>query len=132
MRESTKRNQPMDILVSNHQPETVNLTGYIIGFAGSLVLTMAAYLSVRYGLLDKPMMIGLLTLLALTQFAVQLIYFLHVGKEFSPRLKLVVMFMMIGVVFILVAGSLWIMDNIDNRMMNPQLMVRYMHNQDNL
>lgn len=124
--------QPTDILVSNHQPENATLKSYLIGFVGSLLLTMTAYLMVRYGQIDKPLMIGLLAFLALAQFAVQLIYFLHIGKEFSPRLKLIVLVFMVTIVFILVGGSIWIMNNLTGRMMSNKQMVQYMNNQDNL
>lgn len=122
----------IDILVSQHQPETVTFKGYVVGFGSSIVLTMVAYLLVRYGSLNKSVLIVVLALLALTQFGVQLIYFLHVGREFAPRLKLLVMIFMFIIVFILVGGSIWIMNNLDGRMMNPKLMVHYMNNQDNL
>lgn len=121
-----------DILLSRHQPEAVTLKGYIIGFASSLVLTMIAYLLVRYGSLNKSVLVVVLSLLALIQFGVQLIYFLHVGREFTPRLKLMIMLFMFAIVFIIVGGSIWIMNNIDGRMMNPKQMVHYMNNQDNL
>lgn len=124
--------ESVDILVSQHQPETVTLKGYLIGFASSIVLTMLAYLLVRYGSLNKSVLVVVLSLLALTQFSVQLIYFLHVGREFSPRLKLMVMLFMFLIVIILVGGSIWIMNNLNGRMMNPKRMVQYMNNQDNL
>lgn len=127
-----ERHEAIDVLVSRHQPESVTLSGYIIGFSSSLVLTLSAYFIASYHLLTKPLMIALLAVLALMQFVVQLIYFLHVGKEFSPRLKLIVMLFMIVIVFIIAGGSIWIMNNIDNRMMGTKQMVHYMQNQDNL
>ena len=75
-----KHHEPVDILVSIHQPEQVTLKGYVIGFGGSIVLTMTAYLFARYGLLNKPIMIALLSFLALAQFTLQMVYFLHLGR----------------------------------------------------
>ncbi len=129
---SSLRADDVDVLVSRHQPEQATLKGYVIGFGSSIILTMTAYLLARYGLLDKPIMVALLATLALAQFAVQLIYFLHVGREFSPRLKLMVMLTMMLIVFILVAGSIWIMNSLNGRMMNTKQMVQYMNNQNNL
>ena len=125
-------NEPVDILVSRDQPESATLKNYIIGFSSSIVLTLCAYLIARADMFKKPLMIGLLAVLALSQFIVQLIYFLHVGKEFSPRLKQIVMFFMIMVVVILVGGSIWIMNSLTGRMMNTKQMIQYMNNQDNL
>ena len=127
-----KFDQPVDVLVSRNEPETATLKKYVIGFSSSLVLTLCAYLLARANMFNKPVMVGLLAALALTQFIIQLIYFLHVGKEFSPRLKQLVMFFMIIVVFILVGGSIWIMNNLSSRMMDTKQMIRYMNNQDNL
>lgn len=128
----SRHHEPTDILISTHQPELSSFKHYIVGFLCSVALTLAAYVLARYGVLNKPLMIVALSLLALMQFIVQLVFFLHIGKEFSPRLKLIVMLFMIMIVIILVGGSIWIMDNIDGRMMNPKLEVQYMNNQNNL
>ena len=123
--------QSIDILVSTHQPDNASLRAYIIGFVGSIILTLSAYLMVRYAQIDKPIMIGILAVLALAQFIVQLVYFLHIGKEFSPRLKLIVLGFMIAIVVILVTGSLWIMSNLNGRMMmTTKQMEEYMNQQD--
>ncbi len=128
-----KNSQTYDVLVSRHNPESASLRGYIIGFLGSIALTLIAYLLTYYHAAGRDVLFGLLAALALTQFAVQLIYFLHVGKEFSPRLKLIVMSCMIIVVCILVGGSLWIMSNLNGRVMpSTKQMTRYMNDQDNL
>jgi cytochrome o ubiquinol oxidase operon protein cyoD len=54
--------------------------------------------------------------LAFVQVIIQLIFFLHLGEEESPRWNLISFLFMVGVVFIIVAGSLWIMFNLDYRM----------------
>lgn len=126
-------NQPLDVLVARHQPEPANLKSYIIGFISSIALTLAAYLLTYYHAAGRDVLFGLLAALAVVQFSIQLIYFLHVGKEFSPRLKLIVMFFMIMIVGILVGGSLWIMSNLNGRVMpSTKQMTRYMNDQDNL
>jgi len=122
--------QPIDILVSTHQPDEASLKGYIIGFVGSIILTMTAYLLVRFDQLNQPIMVGILAILAFSQFILQLVFFLHLGKEFSPRLKLIVFLVMIMVVFILVGGSIWIMHNLDGRMFTVKYMERYMQQEN--
>lgn len=124
--------QPVDVLVSRDEPERATLRKYIIGFSSSIVLTLCAYLIARGNLFSRPLMVTVLALLALTQFIVQLVYFLHAGREFSPRLKQLVMFFMIVIVVILVGGSIWIMNSLSGRMMNSKQMIQYMNNQDNL
>jgi len=122
--------QPIDILVSTHQPDEASLKGYIIGFVGSIILTMTAYLLVRFDQLNQPIMVGILAILAFSQFILQLVFFLHLGKEFSPRLKLIVFLVMIMIVFILVGGSIWIMHNLDGRMFTVKYMERYMQQEN--
>jgi cytochrome o ubiquinol oxidase subunit IV len=65
------------------------------------------------------------------QFIVQMFLFLHVGEERGPRLKLLAACLMLGVVLILVFGSLWVMNNLNYRM-TPQQITQYMQSQDNL
>ena len=120
----------LDILVAEHQPESVNLRSYVIGFISSLLITLCSYFLAKNGMLAKPYMIILLAVLALSQFIIQLIFFLHVGREFSPRLKLIVTFFMIMVVVILVGGSIWIMDSLNGRVMSTKYMQQYMTNEN--
>ncbi len=124
--------QALDVMVSAHQPEEATLRKYVIGFVASLIMTFSAYLLTRYASLSTTVLVLVLAVLALSQFVLQLIYFLHVGKEFSPRLKLLVTIFMVTIVFILVAGSIWIMNNLSGRMMTKSNMVKYMNSQDGL
>jgi cytochrome o ubiquinol oxidase subunit IV len=59
------------------------------------------------------------------------VFFLHLGRETRPRWKLAVFLFMLGVILILVFGSLWIMTNLNYRMM-PKQMVQYMNSQAGL
>jgi cytochrome o ubiquinol oxidase subunit IV len=109
---------------------------YSIGFASSIVLTLLAYGAVQLYLdhdlsVAKDVLIGSIIGLAFMQFLIQAFCFLHLGRETRPRWKLVVFFFMIGVVFILVAGSLWIMNNLNYHMSGHQ-MEEYLKSQDGL
>jgi len=119
--------------VSEHNAHPLSLGKYIVGFLGSVVVTMAAYLLVTRGSLSKSVLVGTLATLALVQFIVQMVFFLHVGDERRPRWKLMVMFLMLGVVLILVLGSIWIMNDLNYRMMDsPQQVQKYLKSQDDL
>lgn len=124
--------EPVDVFVSVHQPEAATFKRYVYGYVGSLVLTLSAYLIVRYGIMNKYVLLFILAILALSQFALQLNLFLHVGKEFSPKLKLLVLSFMLLIVVILVAGSLWIMYSLQHQMMTTAQEVQYMNSQGNL
>jgi cytochrome o ubiquinol oxidase operon protein cyoD len=131
MSEQTKS---VKVLVSLHQPEQTNLKNYIIGFIASLALTLIAYFITQYHTSGgRTLLFWALSVLALSQFLIQLFFFLHVGREFPPRYKLMITSFMILVVLILVGGSLWIMHSLDGRVMpTTQQMIKYMNSQDNL
>ena len=103
-------------------------TSYATGFIWSLGLTLVAYtLVVRHSFSNRGL-IAAVAGLALVQFLFQLFYFLHLGRETKPRWKLFVFLFMVMVVVILVAGSLWIMSNL-NYHMTPSQITNYLNNQ---
>jgi len=105
---------------------------YVLGFALSLVLTVLAYAIIVNNLLLGPIAIAAILVLAITQFYVQVTLFLHVGQENKPRWNLSAFLFMLLVVFIVVGGSIWIMNNLNyNMMMSPEQMDDYMRIQNN-
>ncbi len=118
-------------IVSRHETDQPTLRAYVTGFVISLYLTITAYLLVAHHLLSRGAVIAAVVGLALTQFLVQLIFFLHLGRETKPRWKLMVFLFMILVVLILVFGSLWIMSNLNYRMTSGQVNT-YLRSQDGL
>jgi cytochrome o ubiquinol oxidase operon protein cyoD len=117
------------VVVSEHNTEYGNLKTYTIGFVLSLIFTISSYLLVvNRGRARVTLIAGVIITLALTQFIVQLLYFLHLGKETKPRWKLYVFIMMIVIVLILVFGSIWIMNNLNYRM-TPEQINNYMNSQ---
>ena len=109
-------------------PERSTLVSYVVGYILSIYLTVMAYLLVANHMNSKVVLIGLVVGLALLQFAVQLLFFLHLGREMRPRLKLLAFLAMIMIVSILVFGSLWIMYNL-NYHKTPQQIYKYLNNQ---
>jgi len=100
---------------------------YVAGFGLSLALTIVAYF-LAMGYPTHPLMLIILGALALAQLAVQLTYFLHLGDEVGPRLKQLSFGFMSVLLLILVVGSIWIMVNLNERMLHfsPQQKVEYM------
>lgn len=126
-------NEKDESIVVEHPHETLSYGKYVVGFVGSVVVTLAAYLLATHQAYSKTFVMITLAALALVQFIVQMVFFLHVGSERRPRLKLAVMGMMLGVVLILVIGTLWIMNNLNYRMMqSPDMMRHYLQSQDSL
>ena len=112
-------------LTRKHQQTShsnVRLYAYIIGFGLSIILTLAAYVLVTQhtggslGSLSHSAVIGIVLVLAMIQLTVQLVFFLHIGREEKPRWNLQVLLFSILIVSILVIGSIWIMANLDYNM----------------
>lgn len=90
-----------------------NFKAYVIGFTLSIILTLAAYSVVVSDKWRSATIMAVILVLAVIQLFVQIIFFLHVGKESKPRWNLIAMSFAAMVVLILVFGSLWIMKNLN-------------------
>lgn len=101
---------------TNHQPTT---STYLAGFGLSLILTLSAfffvwlYIASDNQFFTTSQLLIWITVLAIIQLIVQLVFFLHLGRESGPRWNLNVLFFAAIVVVILVFGSLWIMNNLN-------------------
>lgn len=97
---------------------------YVTGFLLSLIFTLIAWGIVNRHVtnghhLYSHLFINILVLsLAILQLVVQLIFFLHLGREKKPRWNLQALLAAVGIIIILVVGSIWIMDNLNYSMMN--------------
>ena len=110
------------------------IRSYTIGFVLSILLTLAAYFAVVKHMFAGWILIAIIMGYALTQFVVQLIFFLHLGRESKPRWNLVMLLSTVAVVLIIVVGSLWITSHLDryHPSMTPAQMDTYMRNQEGL
>jgi len=105
-----------------------SVRSYVTGFVLSVLLTLAAYFIVTKHLLTRGTVAAIIAL-AIIQLFVQLVYFLHLGRESKPRWNLMVFAMAAIVVLILVLGSLWIMNHL-NYHMSPEQVNQYLQSQD--
>lgn len=105
------------------------LKSYITGFILSILFTIVVFSLVMENLLTGNALITTLILLALLQAFVQLTFFLHLGR--GSRWNLPIFATTVSVVFVLVIGSLWIMNHL-NYNMTPQQMTDYMMNSENI
>lgn len=97
------------------------LRAYVIGFFASLLLTGASFFIVASKTLSGQPLIYTIIALALVQAIVQLLFFLHVGQEAKPRWETVVFYFMVVILFIIAAGSLWIMHDLNDRVMTMEM-----------
>jgi cytochrome o ubiquinol oxidase operon protein cyoD len=121
--------------VESAAPERITLATYVVGFVLSVVLTLLAFWLVSSGRLSGSSALFAIFGLALIQFCVQVLCFLHLGEDKKPRYKLMAFAFMVLVVIILAGGSLWIMDNLNYHMMtplNPSQQKQYLHDNEGI
>lgn len=99
-----------------------NLRSYLIGFIACLILTSLSFLIVISNLLSGYPLIFTLTTLAVIQAIVQLVFFLHLGQEAKPRWETISFYFMVMVLLIIALGSLWIMKDLNERVMENMTM----------
>lgn len=93
------------------------LKAYLIGFFASLLLTLISFSLVITQAITGNALICTLVGLALVQAIGQLLYFLHLGEEAKPRWETFVFWFMLLVLLIVALGTLWIMFDLNNRVM---------------
>lgn len=91
---------------------------YLAGFIASLFLTGVSFFLVITKPISGEILIHTLIGLALLQAICQLRFFLHVGEEAKPRWETVVFFFMVLILLIICIGTLWIMHDLNQRVMS--------------
>ncbi|MEK7612778.1 MAG: cytochrome C oxidase subunit IV family protein [Patescibacteria group bacterium] len=103
----------------------MSIRTYITGFGASVLLTAAAFALVfqhtASGHVFPPheLAVSMLVVLALLQLVVQLVCFLHVGRERGPYWHSAALAFALIIVCILVGGTLWIMSNLQQGHVEP-------------
>lgn len=90
---------------------------YGLGYVLSVLLTLAAYFLVVENVFSGVTLISTISVLGAVQFFIQLILFIHLNAETTPRWNTIVFLFMLLISGIIVIGSLWIMANLDYRVM---------------
>ncbi len=101
--------------VQKDWPQTLKL--YVIGFIGSIFLTLLSFSLAIAKIFSNQVLTVVLVFLALTQAIVQLIFFMHMGTESKPRWMTLVFGFMVLVLLIVILGSLWIISDLNHRVM---------------
>ncbi len=105
---------------------------YIAGFVGSLLCTFLAYYLVVAHAATPAFILGAVVALALFQFGLQVVLFLHLGRT-GKRWDATAFAFAFVIVCIVVVGSLWIMRSLNAHMMpSTGTMVQYMQSQDSM
>lgn len=104
---------------------------YVLGFGAALVVIYGAYFAVTQQWFNGYALAAWLLALAALQFVIQLVVFLHIGREQKPRWTLWSVSYTLLMMLIIVVASLWIMANMNyNMMMSPEQMEEFMIEQN--
>jgi len=90
---------------------------YVKGFVFSVIITTIAFALVGFKVFSPVASCIAVAVLALTQFFVQLVYFLHLSTDSEARWNLVSAVFAVMIVAIILAGTLWIMFDLYAMMM---------------
>jgi len=88
-----------------------------LGLSFSVLLTVAAFWAVSTHLIWGPAVPVALIVLAIAQMGVHLVFFLHVTTGPDNTNNVLALAFGVLVVFLIVAGSIWIMANLNRNMM---------------
>jgi cytochrome o ubiquinol oxidase subunit IV len=95
-----------------------SMESYLVGFGVALLLTAGSFLLALYrAKIPSTALILSLIGLGLMQAVAQLIFFLHVGEEEKPKWETLILAFMTLLLLVVVIGSLWIMFDLNNRLM---------------
>ena len=90
---------------------------YLVGLGFSTVLTIASFCAAASHLIWGPAVGVALIVLAIGQMGVHLVFFLHITTGPDNTNNVLALAYGVMVVFLLVAGSIWIMANLSQNMM---------------
>lgn len=94
--------------------------GYVTGFLLSVVLTAIPFGLVMGGVIADPRVTaGIVMALAIVQIVVHMVYFLHMDTKSEGGWTLMALIFTAVIVVITIAGSLWVMVNMNRYMMPP-------------
>jgi cytochrome o ubiquinol oxidase operon protein cyoD len=95
-----------------------------LGLGFSVVLTVAAFALAGSHLIYGPAIPVALIVLAIAQMGVHLVFFLHVTTGPDNTNNVLALAFGVLVVFLIVAGSIWIMNNLHQNMMPMDQLMR--------
>ncbi|MCY4177592.1 MAG: cytochrome o ubiquinol oxidase subunit IV [Endozoicomonadaceae bacterium] len=93
-----------------------SLVSYIIGFILSIALTVLAFGAVTQQWFSPFAIMIFVTVMAVFQLLIQLVFFLHLGAESKPYWNLSAFLFAMLITVIIVAGSIWIMYHLNVNM----------------
>jgi len=104
---------------------TATVLSYTVGLGLAIVATLASFVVAKTNLLWAPGVPVGLMVLAFAQIGVHLVFFLHLGSGPDHTNNIVALCFGVLIVFLVIAGSVWIIANLHANMMDmPPNMAR--------
>jgi cytochrome o ubiquinol oxidase operon protein cyoD len=100
------------------------LVSYLIGLGLAVALTLASFWAAGTNLIWSPGVPIALAVLAIAQMGVHLVFFLHISSSPDNTNNILALAFGILIVSLVVAGSLWIMANLDANMLPMDQLMR--------
>jgi cytochrome o ubiquinol oxidase operon protein cyoD len=97
---------------------------YVIGFVLACVLTAASFYVLNTSLIWGPGIPVALIVLAIAQMGVHLVFFLHISTAPDNTNNVLALAFGVLTVALVIGGSLWIMDHLNQNLMPMQQMMQ--------
>jgi len=106
----------------------LRVLGYLTGLGLAVLLTATSFFVAGTDLVWEPSIPVALVVLAIAQMGVHLVFFLHIGTGPDSSNNVLAVAFGVLIVFLVVAGSLWIMSDLNTSMMPAtEMMNMHMH-----
>jgi cytochrome o ubiquinol oxidase subunit IV len=102
------------------------IQGYLIGLAFATLLTIASFYAVNTDLIWGPGIPVALVVLAVAQIGVHLVFFLHITTAPDNTNNVLALAFGVLIVALVIGGSLWIMQHLNQNMMVPMHQIMQM------
>ncbi len=118
---------------NHHKPqhEHGTMASYVIGFILSLVFTLIPYYMIVHHTASSSLLLAMILGFAVTQMVIQITFFLHLGRGPKPRWNLYFFVATVGLILVVVGGSVIIINNLHYNKM-PSDQVKSLVNDENI
>ncbi len=97
--------------------------GYLIGYVSAALLTTAAFILSANDWMTPASIIAAVSVLAVAQMLVHLIFFLHINTAPEQRTNILAFSATMLIILVVVVGSLWIMSHLRHNMMPMDMLM---------
>ena len=102
----------------------LRLLGYLVGLGLAILLTATSFFIAGTDLVWQPSIPVAIIVLAIAQMGVHLVFFLHITTGPDNANNVLALAFGLLIVFLVIAGSLWIMANLNHNMMPMDQMMQ--------